>query len=259
MPPPRPSPVIRADELIGTDFSDHFTEPEKARAACEQVFRDGSVRGDSLELRHRGGHSTSVLYDGSLYRDADGNVIGVVAAARPIGTYAGKPVELPPDPRVVRHLSLFVRFASLFPIATGLLSLVGLTFGIAVLKSIIPGQPVIKMNAAVCLMLLGLALWLLRKPEQPRIKRLCGQILAGIVALVGLLSFAEHLFGWDLGIDQLLFHEPAADAFFSVRPGLIAPITALDFLLLGLALLLVGPRPLRGGRVVFGQLSTWPP
>src|ERR1019366_7693071 len=40
-------------------------------------------------------------------------------------------------------------------------------------------------------------------------------------------------------IDQLLFREPAADAFFSTRPGLIAPITAVNFLLLGLALLLL--------------------
>jgi len=53
------------------------------------------------------------------------------------------------------------------------------------------------------------------------------------------LYLTEHLFGWDLGINQLLYLEPAADAFFSVRPGLIAPITAMDFLLLGLALLLL--------------------
>ena len=73
-------------ELIGTDFSMYFREPEKARAAYEQVFGGGVVRGCPLELRHRDGHSTSVLYDGSLYRDASGNVIGVVAATRPIST-----------------------------------------------------------------------------------------------------------------------------------------------------------------------------
>jgi phosphoserine phosphatase RsbU/P len=229
-------------ELIGTEFADHFTEREKARAAYEQVFRDGSVRGYALQLLHRAGHSTSVLYDGSLYRDADGNVIGVVAATRPIRTYEGELLETRPDPRVVRHLSLFVRFASLFSVAVGLLSIVGLTFQIAQLKSILPGKPVIKMNAAVCLVLLGLALLLLRKVDHEphsKIKRKCGQIIAGVVALVGLLNVTEHLFGWNLHIDQLLFREPAADAFVSVRPGLIAPITALDFLFLGLALVLL--------------------
>ena len=63
-------------------------------------------------------------------------------------------------------------------------------------------------------------------------------MLASVVALVGLLSLSEHLVGWDLGIDQLFFvDENPWEAFGSVRPGLMAPITALDFLLIGLALL----------------------
>ena len=62
--------------------------------------------------------------------------------------------------------------------------------------------------------------------------------MASVVALVGLLSLSEHLVGWDLGIDQLFFlDENPFEAFGSVRPGLMAPITALDFLLIGLALL----------------------
>jgi PAS domain S-box-containing protein len=71
-------------ELIGTDFSDYFTEPEKARSGYQQVFRDGSVRDYPLELRHRDGHVTSVLYNASVYRDETGKVIGIFAAARDI-------------------------------------------------------------------------------------------------------------------------------------------------------------------------------
>ncbi len=175
-----------------------------------------------------------------LYRDADGNVIGVVATTRPIGAYAGKFQGARPDPRVVRHLGLFTAFASLFSLAVGFLSLVGLAFHSALLKGILPGQPVIKVNAAVCLALLGLSLWLVREgKQQARRSTILGRLFAAAAALIGLLSVAEHVTGWNLGIDQLLFHEPAADAFFSVRPGLIAPITALDFLFLGLALLLL--------------------
>ncbi len=71
-------------ELIGTDFCDYFTEPAKARAGYEQVFREGSVRDYALELRHRDGHVISVLYNASTYRDEAGKVIGVFAAARDI-------------------------------------------------------------------------------------------------------------------------------------------------------------------------------
>ena len=70
--------------LIGTDFSDYFTDPEKARAGYQQVFREGFVRDYPLELRHRDGHITSVLYNASVYRDENGNVVGIFAAARDI-------------------------------------------------------------------------------------------------------------------------------------------------------------------------------
>ena len=71
-------------ELIGTDFSDYFTEPEKARAGYQQVFNQGFVRDYELEIRNRNGEITPVLYNASVYRDDAGNVIGVFAAARDI-------------------------------------------------------------------------------------------------------------------------------------------------------------------------------
>ncbi|HVP96079.1 PAS domain S-box protein [Methanoregula sp.] len=72
------------EELIGTDFSDYFTEPEKAKAGYESVFRDGSVTDYALEIRHRNGTVTPVLYNAVVYRDAAGNVTGVFAAARDV-------------------------------------------------------------------------------------------------------------------------------------------------------------------------------
>ncbi|MFN8595625.1 MAG: PAS domain S-box protein [Anaerolineae bacterium] len=71
-------------ELIGTDFSSYFTDPARAQASYEQVFRDGQVRDYELELRHRTGAITAVLYNASVYRDEAGQVLGVFAAARDI-------------------------------------------------------------------------------------------------------------------------------------------------------------------------------
>jgi PAS domain S-box-containing protein len=71
------------NELIGTDFSDYFTEPEKANAGYRQVFTDGKVWDYPLEI-HKDGHITPVLYNASVYKDEHGEVIGVFAAARDI-------------------------------------------------------------------------------------------------------------------------------------------------------------------------------
>jgi PAS domain S-box-containing protein len=71
-------------ELVNTDFSNYFTEPEQARAGYEQVFRNGLVRDYPLAIRHRDGLTTPVLYNATLYLDESGSTVGVFAAARDI-------------------------------------------------------------------------------------------------------------------------------------------------------------------------------
>lgn len=75
---------VPRDQLIGTDFSDYFTEPEKAREGYTQVFSQGAVRDYPLTILHTSGHTMDVLYNASVYMDEDGEVKGVFAAARDI-------------------------------------------------------------------------------------------------------------------------------------------------------------------------------
>ncbi|MEN6290735.1 MAG: PAS domain S-box protein, partial [Methanobacterium sp.] len=72
------------EQLIGTDFSNYFTEPEKARKGYQQVFQEGLVRDYPLKIKNKEGFTTPVLYNASVYKDELGNVIGVFAAARDI-------------------------------------------------------------------------------------------------------------------------------------------------------------------------------
>jgi diguanylate cyclase (GGDEF)-like protein/PAS domain S-box-containing protein len=71
-------------ELVGTDFSEYFIEPEKANEGYQRVFAQGSITDYSLTLRHRDGSLIEVLYNASVYRDTDGKVLGVFAAARDV-------------------------------------------------------------------------------------------------------------------------------------------------------------------------------
>lgn len=72
------------DELIGSDFCAYFTEPENARAAYRKVFSEGCVIDYPLSIRHVSGLITDVLYNASGYRNEQGEVEGVFAAARDI-------------------------------------------------------------------------------------------------------------------------------------------------------------------------------
>jgi len=73
----------RAD-LIGTDFSDYFTDPKKASSGSRVAFEKGMIRDYPLEVRHRDGTITPVLYNASVYHDPEGRVVGIFAVARDV-------------------------------------------------------------------------------------------------------------------------------------------------------------------------------
>jgi PAS domain S-box-containing protein len=97
---------IAREKLTGTDFFDYFTEPQKAREVYEEVFAKGSVADSPLTLRHKNGKLTDVLFNGSVYKDDRGNVLGVVIVARDItaqkqaSQYARNLIEANLDPLV---------------------------------------------------------------------------------------------------------------------------------------------------------------
>ena len=75
---------IPRGQLIGTAFSDCFTDPEKADEINQLVFAQGVAVDYSLTMRHRDGALTGVVYNASVYRDIQGNVLGVFAVARDV-------------------------------------------------------------------------------------------------------------------------------------------------------------------------------
>ena len=56
------------DELIGTDFMNYFSEPEKAKKVYQEVFEKGLVFDYELEIQNKNGHLTPILYNASVYR-----------------------------------------------------------------------------------------------------------------------------------------------------------------------------------------------
>jgi PAS domain S-box-containing protein len=75
---------VQRAALIGADFSEYFTDPEKAREGYRQVFAQGSIVDYPLTIRRADGALTDVLYNATVYSDTSGNVLGVCAAARDV-------------------------------------------------------------------------------------------------------------------------------------------------------------------------------
>lgn len=78
---------LARQDLIGTDFSQYFTDPERARDVCRKVLEQGDVRDLELTIKHANGRFTPVLYNASVYSDGEGEVGGIFAAARDISRY----------------------------------------------------------------------------------------------------------------------------------------------------------------------------
>jgi len=72
------------EDLIGSDFSAYFTEPEKARILCQTIFADGKVYDFELILNHSSGNTTRYVLNAAVFRDDNGSIIGALASARDI-------------------------------------------------------------------------------------------------------------------------------------------------------------------------------
>ncbi|WP_404785354.1 EAL domain-containing protein [Altericista sp. CCNU0014] len=132
------------------------------------------------------------------------------------------------------------------------LALAGWQFHIFFLKNLWAGNiSTMKANTALGLMLSSLSLGLLQGKRLSRLRCRIAQAMAvGAIAL-GALTLMQYFWGWDLGIDRWLFRdlEPSATTLY---PGRMGINTAVNFVLLGVGLLLLTSKTRR--RIVLAQL-----
>jgi PAS domain S-box-containing protein len=109
----------------------------------------------------------------------------------------------------------------------------GWILGISFMRSIIPGAANMRVNTALSLMITASAILLdgCRRRALTRLVPVCATALI----LISLATLTEHVTGRNLGVDELLFadREPSVAA-----PGRMAAVAAVNFLLLGIAILL---------------------
>src|SRR5207249_2598367 len=119
--------------------------------------------------------------------------------------------------------------AAITSVALGVAVLFAWTFGVDVLEDVLPWFVRMEANTAIAFILSGLSLALIEHERSGRSTRRVARLLAAIVVLIALLTLAEYLIGVDIGIDQVLFADPARTPF--PPPGRMAPNGALCFAL----------------------------
>ena len=120
------------------------------------------------------------------------------------------------------------------------LVLAGWALDIDVLKSLLhPDRIAMNPATAICLLMCGAALWLVRHEPPTAAAKHAAQLLGAAVTAVAVARLLGYALDWQDGIDQFFFRARLAGNF-------MAPNTATTLLLVGLALLVLDDRTPRG-------------
>src|SRR5678815_3264068 len=149
-----------------------------------------------------------------------------------------------PNPKIVSRYRVAALVCAVPGMLAGLTALAGWILGNDALKGGFIENVTMKTNTAIGLSLAGLGLMLLWSIPRSSGRSVLGRTLGVAVALIGLATLAEHIFGVDLGIDQALFRE-AAGAAMTTSPNRMGPPGAICLTLLGLGLFLLDGRTRR--------------
>jgi diguanylate cyclase (GGDEF)-like protein/PAS domain S-box-containing protein len=136
----------------------------------------------------------------------------------------------------LRRFQRFAHIVSIITVAMGVSVIIGWQFDIGLLKSFLPGLATMKVNTALCFILLGAALYLSVIGSQ---RTLTARTFALTALLIGTLTLAQYILKLNFGIDELLFYDAASHISSLNPPGRMAPATALYMLAIGVAILLL--------------------
>ncbi|HEX5753295.1 MAG TPA: PAS domain-containing sensor histidine kinase [Archangium sp.] len=148
------------------------------------------------------------------------------------------------DSRISTLLLRLASIAASIGVLVGAVVLVGgWGFGVEDLTVLVPGMPAMVPGTAAGLMLTGTSLGLLCPASPSPLRRGLGRVCAALASLLGVLVVADYV-----------FHQRWLDGLFvwltplGAGPRLPSPQTALCFILLGLALVLLDVETPRGRR-----------
>jgi two-component sensor histidine kinase/PAS domain-containing protein len=140
----------------------------------------------------------------------------------------------PPATRLAVGFHAAARICAASVVALGIAVLIGWVFDVTALRRVLPNLATMKANTALLFTLLGVALLLAEDPNRRTLRTGLGLF----VATVATLTLLEICLGVDFGIDELLVRD--LETLPPSPPGRMAIATAVNFVLLGLAVAALG-------------------
>jgi len=138
-------------------------------------------------------------------------------------------------PIFIHHIS---RATGIIVITTALLTLAGWFFQWPLLRSVVPEMTSMKFNTAIGFLFSGLVLLFRETGKSSFLSRIVSPLFSWLIFLLGMLTFSQHLFNWNSGIDEWLWKQP--DPYATGRyPGRMNPVTSFMFMLLGMIFILL--------------------
>jgi PAS domain S-box-containing protein len=150
-------------------------------------------------------------------------------------------LETPPAIRRITSLQRWSRLAGAAICLSGLLVLIGWHLDIETLKRVAPGMAAMNPLSAVSFLLCGVSLLLVRGHRIPSPVQ---QAIAATLMAIGTIKLLAIVGLWDAGIDGFLYASKLINPQTGKMNGM-APNSAANFLLTGLALLIVDGRNAR--------------
>ena len=148
-------------------------------------------------------------------------------------------MELLPDIALQKRMTLWSRYLANLVVAIALMVLAGWEFDIIFLRRPIPNLVAMNPMSACAFLLCGIALLLLAPQKRTRQKLIIGRLLACLVIFIGFAKITGVITGTDIHMDYLLFPEKVLTTLTAGAPNAMAPNTAICFVLVGVALLLI--------------------
>ena len=135
----------------------------------------------------------------------------------------------------LRTISLL---ATVLTMIIGTLVIIGWVTHNDFLMSIVPGGVKMKFNSALCFLLSSMVLLLHFFPVKNKLQHRIPIAFSVLVSLTGLLTLLEYIFNYNIGIDEFFVRDELSPSAIHYA-GRMSPLSALNFLLIGIGLLLL--------------------